>query len=61
MDEKTKIALTYMALLATYGDDNNLKAEAFATTYSNNQEMCAELIKVELFYRELVASGIFGP
>lgn len=59
MDEKTKICMTYLALLATYGEDNP-KAQAFATTYSNNQEMYAELIKITFFYRELVESGILS-
>lgn len=59
MNEQEKIALTFMALLAIYGEDNP-KAQAYQEHFKDDEESVKTLIKVNIFYRELLESGIFG-
>lgn len=58
-EDEIKVMLTYISLLATYGEGNP-KGQAYQMQFTDPVNI-ANLIKVDLFYRELAQSGIFGP
>lgn len=59
MSEQEKIALTCMALFATYGEDNP-RTQAYQEQFKDDPEMVTKLIEVNVFYRQLVESRILG-